>query len=316
MTSCFKDVVQALEKSVKRNLADGILLSGGLDTSILAHLAVKWVKPVCITVALRSAPALDIKYASLVAANLGLKHHIHYIDMDEVEETIKNMVRIMKSFDPMEIRNDVAIYSALKTGRELGISSFMTGDGGDELFAGYSFFFNLTHDELDTALKKMWSFMSFSSIRLAEDLGVEVKLPILDPEFKNLAMGLDADLKVQKEGGQVYGKWILRKAFEEMLTPAVAWRTKEPIEVGSGTTTLPQLFDSRISDAEFNNKKGEYYKEDRVKIKSKEQLYCYELYRRLFGVPVNSNSDKSCPDCGSGVSEKISFCRTCGAYPI
>ena len=310
-------VVQALKESVKRNLADGLLLSGGLDTAILAYLASEWVKPVCITVALKGAPAPDVDYAKLVASRLELRHYIHYFGDEELYDAIRAVIRIVKSFDPMEIRNDAAIYIALKVGRDKGMSTFMTGDGGDELFAGYSFFFELTAEELDMALKKLWIVMRFSSIDLAKDLGLEVKLPFLNPQFKTFATGLDVGLKVRSEKGQIFGKWVLRHAFADMMPQEMLWRTKAPIEVGSGTTILPSLFDSRISDLEFNEKKMRYLKEDRVVIRSKEHLFYYEIYRNVIGVPHAMESGaKSCPDCSANVEEGASFCRTCGAYPI
>jgi len=223
----------------------------------------------------------------------------------------------MKSFDPMEIRNSAAIYIALKVGRDHDMSTIMTGDGCDELFGGYSFLFELTKEQLDIALKKLWANMSFSSIYLAEALGVEVRLPYLDPQFKDLATDLDVTLKVKRERGQVWGKWIMRKAFENIMPQEIVWRVKAPIEVGSGTTILPSLFDSRISDLEFSEKKMKYLNEDRVVIRSKEHLFYYEIYRNAIGVPYTKVSQaKTCPDCGSNVKEGASFCKTCGAYPV
>ncbi len=310
-------VVQALGESVKRNLADGLLLSGGLDTAILAYLTSKWVKPSCITMALRGAPAPDVDYAKLVASRLELRHYIHYFGNEELYESIRAVVKILKSFDPMEIRNSAAVYVGLKVGKDRGMSTIITGDGGDELFGGYSFLFGLTNEQLDISLKKLWANMSFSSIYLAKDLGLQVRLPFLDPQFKAFATDLDVGLKVRSEGGQVWGKWILRKAFENIMPPEIVWRVKAPIEVGSGTTILPSLFDSRISDLEFSQKKMRYLNEDRVVIRSKEHLFCYEIYRSMFGVPyVGAGNAKTCPDCGSDVEERASFCRTCGAYPI
>jgi len=313
----YDTIVQALEESVKRNLADGLLLSGGLDTAILAYLSSRWARPSCITVALRDAPAPDVNYASLVASSLGLRHYIYCFGNEELGENIRAVIRIMKSFDPMEIRNDVAIYIALKVGRDQGISTIMTGDGCDELFGGYSFLFGLTKEQLDIALKKLWSNMRFSSIYLAEDLGVEVRLPYLDSQFKAFATDLDVGLKVKSERGQVWGKWLLRKAFENIMPQEIVWRVKAPIEVGTGTFVLPSLFDSRISDLEFSEKKMRYLNEDRVVIRSKEHLFYYEVFRSEVGVPYARDSDlKTCPDCGSNVEEGASFCRTCGAYPI
>jgi asparagine synthase (glutamine-hydrolysing) len=313
----YDTIVQALEESVKRNLSDGLLLSGGLDTTILAYLASRWSQPSCITVALRGAPAPDVDYAKLVASRLGLSHYVHYFSDEELDESIRAAIRVMKSFDPMEIRNSAAIYVTLKAGRDRGISTLMTGDGGDELFGGYSFLFGLTKEQLEAALKKMWTHMRFSSIYLAEDLGVEVRLPFLDPQFEALATELDVGLKVKSEGGQVWGKWILRKAFENIIPREIVWRVKAPIEVGTGTTTLPSLFDSRVSDSEFSEKKTRYLNQDRVIIRSKEHLFYYEIYRGTIGVPSATVSGaKYCPGCGASVDEGATFCRTCGAYPI
>ena len=116
---------------------------------------------------------------------------------------------------------------------------------------------------------------------------------------------------------QVIPFWVLRKAFENIVPPEIVWRVKAPIEVGTGTTILPSLFDSRISDLEFSEKKVRYFNEDRVVIRSKEHLFYYEIYRGMFGAPyMHAGNTKTCPDCGSNVEEEISFCRTCGAYPI
>ena len=313
----YRAVVHALEQSVRRNSADGLLLSGGLDTAILAYLAAGWSKPYCITVALQGAPAPDIEYARLVASRLQLEHYVHYFGDEELEEGIRAAVRTMKTFDPMEVRNSAAGYVALKVARDRGISAVMTGDACDELFGGYSFLFGLNEEETDTTLQKLWSNMRFSSVYLGKDLGIEVKLPFLDPQFKTFAMELDVGLKIRAEGEQVWGKWVLRKAFESIMPQEIVWRAKVPIEVGTGTTILPSLFELKISDLEFNEKKASYLNEDGVTIRSKEHLYYYEIYRSLIGTPqVTTAGGKRCPDCGSSLEELVSFCRTCGAYPV
>ncbi len=306
-----------LEEAIKKNLADGILLSGGLDTSVLAVIALKFVSLKAFTVALRDAQAPDIEYATLVANDLHLKHLIHYFDEGELHDAIQAVVKVMKSFDPMEIRNSVTIYVGLKVAKEEGLSSIMTGDGCDELFAGYSFLFDLEKKQLDLELQKLWSVMSFSSIPLAKALKIEAKLPYLDPYFKSFAMKLDSEYKVWNEKGRTWGKWILRKAFEGILPKEIVWRVKTPIEQGSGTTTLQNMFNEWISDTEFNEKRIQYLEKDKVMIRDKEQLFYYEVYRSVVGVPYPINpKGRICRHCNSNVAEKATYCRTCGAYPI
>jgi len=315
--SVYEAVKRALEESVRRNLSDGLLLSGGLDTALLAYIAVRWVKPNCVTVAFRGAPAPDVEYANLVARNLELNHCIHYFDNDELEEAIRAVITVLKTFDPMEIRNSAAAYIALKVAKDQGIKAVMTGDGSDELFAGYSFLFGRTKEQLKAALGKLWSNMRFSSVPIAESLGLQVKLPFLDTEFRAFAEALDAGLMVRRERGQVWGKWVLRKAFKNVVPPELLWRVKAPLEVGSGTTVLPSVMDARISDLEYAEEKARYLNEDGVTVRSKEHLFYYRIYRELTGVPyAEDNRGKTCPDCGVNVQEESSFCRICGAYPI
>lgn len=306
-----------LDEAVKKNLAEGLLLSGGLDTSVLAVIASKFVSLKAFTVALQGAPAPDIEYATLMADHLQLEHLIHHFDKGELHDAIPHVIRILKSFDPMEIRNSVTIYVGLKKAKENGISTVMTGDGCDELLAGYDFLFDLSKEQLDLELRKLWNAMSFSSIPLAKALRLEVRLPYLDPEFKSFAMKLDPRLKIRTERGRKWGKWILRKAFENILPEEVVWRVKTATEYGSGTTVLQSLFDQNISNEEFEEKRSRYLEDDRVAIRSKEQLYYYELYRSTIGVPRPTDPErKTCPYCNSNVAEKATYCRTCGAYPI
>ena len=298
-------------------MSEGILLSGGLDTSVLAFIASELVSLKAFTVAFKGASAPDIEYATLVANKLRLKHLVYHFNVDELYEAIEKVVETMKSFDPMEVRNSATIYVGLRVAKERGISSIMTGDGCDELFAGYSFLFNQKKEQLDLELQKLWDVMLFSSIPLAKALGLEAKLPYLDPDFKSFAMKLNSKYKIRSERGRIWGKWIVRKAFEGILPEEVVWRVKTPIEYGSGTSTLPTLFNKRISDEEFKDKKQKYLKSDKVTIRDKEQLFYYEVYRSAIGVPRPTNPEgKLCPQCNSNVNEKSTYCRTCGAYPI
>lgn len=313
----YSNIRVLLEKAVKENLAEGILLSGGLDTSILAAVASRFLSLNAFTVAFQEGSAPDVEYANLMAKELGLKHFVRSFGDEELYDAIPSVVKATKSFDPMEIRNSVSIYVGLKAAKENGVSTVITGDGADELFAGYSFLFGLKREKLDLELRKLWSVMSFSSVPLAEALGMEANLPYLDPEFKSFAMRIDPRYKVRKEKGRVYGKWILRKAFENSLPERVVWRVKVPIECGSGTTILPKFFDEKMPDHEFKEKRRRYLIEDKVTIRDKEHLFYYEVYRSVIGVPHPTGTEvKICPYCHSDVPEKATYCRTCGAYPI
>jgi len=309
MEGIIQRLKRLLRGSVIRNWGEGLLLSGGLDTAILAYLT--HPKPRAITVAFKGREAPDAHYSSLIAQSLGLEHYIYFFDKHEVMETIKEVVRIMKSFDPMEIRNSVAIYIALKKAKENGLKRIMTGDGADELFAGYSFFFDMERGELEQELKKLWQGMRFSSVPLAQDLGLEAKLPYLDPQFMSYAMEVDVQFKVRQERGHTWGKWILRKAFEGLLPEEVIWRIKTPIEMGSGTSALAMEMTS-FSDEEFEQAKDGVYKEDGVILQHKEQLPYYQVFRSLFGVIPRHTP--GCPYCGSEL--RGAYCPTCGAYPI
>ncbi len=306
-----------LEESVQKNLTENMLFSGGVDTSILAAIASKFVHLRGFTCAFEIAPAPDIKYAKLMAKRLGIDHFIHYFNEDRIFEVLPEVVKALKSFDPMEVRNSITAMTGLKFAKDNGATSIMTGDAADELFAGYHIFLHLGEEKLGAELRKMWNVMTFSSIPMGKSIGVEVKIPFLDPDFKSFAMNLDPQYKIQTEKGQIWGKWILRKAYEDVLPGEIAWRDKNPIEVGSGTTILPSFFDKRIPDSEFKEKKRKYLKSDRVIIRDKEQLTYYETYRSVLGVPHPIDPEgRTCPQCNSNVPEKATVCRTCGAYPI
>ena len=306
-----------LEKAVQKNLTDGILLSGGLDTSILATVASKFARLKAFTCAFQGALAPDVECAKLMATKLKLRHYIHYFNEDELFEAIPFVVRTLELFDPMLVRNNITILIASKFAKDNGANSAITGDALDELFAGYPWLFSLEKEKLDMELLKMWDTMTFDSVPIGKAVGVEVKIPYLDPDFKSFAMELDSQYKIQEERGKKWGKWIMRKAFEDVLPEEIAWRTKDPIEVGSGTTTLPSFFNLRMDDSEFEDKQKKYLEKDKVTIRDKEQLFYYEVYRSKIGVPHTTDlKGKICPQCNSNVPRRSTFCRTCGAYPI
>ncbi|UCC57626.1 MAG: hypothetical protein JSW14_04390 [Candidatus Bathyarchaeum sp.] len=314
------EIRRLIDKVVKRNLTEGILFSGGLDTSVVAFVASKYTKLEAFTVAFENSPALDLKYAKLMADLLKMNHTIHYFGEEEMHSAIQDVIKILKVFDPMDIRNSVAAYVGLKVAKENGIKSVMTGDGLDELLAGYSWLFNLNEKALKEYLSNMWQVMQFTSIPMAKSLGMVSKPPFLDPEFKSFAFGADPKLMIRSERGKTWGKWIIRKAYEGLLPDEIVWRIKTPIEFGSGTTIFPKVFARKISDKYIQNKAKKYLESDQVTIRDKEHLFYYEIFRSHFGVPAEFFKDaegKRCPYCNSkGGNERSKFCKVCGAYPI
>ncbi len=308
-----------VDKVVKRNLTNGMLFSGGLDTSIIAFVASKYSSLNALTVAFENAPALDLEYSKIMANLLKMDHKIHVFAEKEMFSAIREVIETLKVFDPMEVRNSVAIFVGLKFAKKNGIKGVMTGDGLDELFAGYSWLFSLSERELSSRLSNMWQTMQFSSIPMAYSLGMEAKAPYLDPEFKSFAKSVDPKLKIRSERGKIWGKWIIRKSFEGLLPDEIVWRLKHPIEYGSGTTVFPKFFEEKISDEYFQKKAKKYLEEDKVSIRDKEQLFYYEIFRSIFGTPIkvfSNTKGKLCPYCRSKGDERSNFCRICGAYPI
>ncbi len=310
---------ELLEKSVKKNLTKDMLFSGGIDTSILATIVSKYNRIRGFTCAFKQANALDIKYSKLMAERLNIEHYMNPFDEDQVFAAIPDVVKVLKCFDPMEVRNSITITIGLKFAKSYGSAKLITGDGADELFAGYHMYYRYVGDKekLSEKLNKMWGIMAFSANALGKHFGIEVKQPYLDPEVQKFAMNLDPRYDVQEERGEVWGKWILRKAYEDVLPPEIRWRDKNPIEVGSGTTILPKYLAKKISDSDFAAKKKKILERDNVVIRDKEQLIYYEAYRDIWGSPCAEDSDaRTCPQCNSNVAENAVVCKTCGAYPI
>ncbi len=291
-----------LGKIIKRDDVSCLLFSGGLDTSILAAL-----NPAAraITVSLESSGE-DIKYAESLAKRLNLNHYHKNVGIDESIGSIPRVIKILESFDPA-IPNDVVVYFGLKTAKDLGVKEIMTGDGADELFAGYDFM--KEKEDLDRYIKKISSSVSFSSNELGKFFDIKIIQPYLDKEFVSFALNIPIEFKIKKENGNIYGKWILRKAFEDVLPPEIIWQDKRPLEYGSGMTKLREIISSKISDDEFEEKKRLYP----IKFLNKEHLYYYEIYRKEIGeIPKPKGTQKECLGCRAGMERTAFHCKICG----
>jgi asparagine synthase (glutamine-hydrolysing) len=308
-----------VNKVVQKNMADSMLFSAGTDTSIIAYEAVKYNPNIpCLTLAFKHGHPKDTEYVKTMVAFLKLNQETHIFDKDEVLKFFPKVVEALKKFDPMEIRNSLPVYIGLTLLKPKGIKSVQTGDGLDELF-GYPWQFHLTQEEFSKKQEEMWAEMGFSSAPMAESLGMTIKAPYLDPLFMEWAKKLPIKVKINETDGVRYSKWILRKAYEDVLPKDVVWRPKAPLEQGTGTEILRTFFNDMSSDKEFEEKKKAILAKDDVIIQDKEQLLYYEHFRKKFGKPKDvypNNGGIQCPKCKSYVKTKIQFCKICGAYPI
>ena len=208
----------------------------------------------------------------------------------------------MKSFH-LALPNDLSIYFALRLARESNVSSVITGDGSDELFAGYPYMASLSPRDLQRDIKRLSTNWHFSANDLGKALGIEAKQPFLDEDFVRFALDISPELKV-KEG---IGKYILRKSFEDLIPPEIVWRRKEPIEYGSGSTKLHKVISNIVSDEEFQSAK----KKTGIKFMNKEHCFYYRVYREVVGeIPEAESNEERCPCCGARLNK--SYCRVCG----
>jgi asparagine synthase (glutamine-hydrolysing) len=305
MEKLLSEVRQNIQASLRKNLAEGILMSGGIDSGILAYLA---PHAKGITVSL-DGQGDDLRSVSILRRVLDRDPILVNVTIDEALAALRTVVRILESFDPA-LPNDLAVYCGMREAKQQGFSSLMTGDGGDELFGGYPFMQEM--EDLDGYIRGMSRLWSFSSNSIGEHFGLKVKQPYLDDAFVDFALTVPGDLKIREDNGQVWGKWILRKAFEPFLPPEFIWQGKRPLEVGSGMTLLRAIIAERIDDKEFGEKQRQYP----VKFLCKEHLHFYEIYREVVGeIPLPQQGEEQCPGCGTGIPKGKRHCRVCGWVP-
>ena len=309
-----------VNKVVKQNLAEGFLFSAGTDTQIIAYEAIKYNPDIpCLTLAFKDGQPKDAEYVKKMVELFNLNHETYQFDRADVFKFYPQGVEALKKFDPMEVRNSLPVYIGLTLLKAKGIKTVYTGDALDELF-GYPWQFHLTEEQFAVKQKEMWAEMGFASFPMAASLGMEIKAPYQDPEFMDWAKQLPIKYKINFNNGVKYGKWILRKAYEDVFPQDIIWRPKAPLEAGTGTEILRTYFNDIIDPKEFIEKKASIKDEDDVEIQDQEQLLYYEVFRKKFGKPkeVYPKIDGAieCPKCHSHLKTKIQFCKVCGAYPI
>lgn len=300
------DLYNLISESCNQCTANLIALSGGLDSTILAYL-LRDRKPNGVAVIAKDFTATDLVYCQMAAKKFNMPLFITYTTTIDILNAIKETIKILRNFNDIEIRNSVVMYLALKWAKDNRYNKIITGDGADELFAGY--YFLQKAENLEKELKRIRKIMHFPSQIIGKNLNVTVESPFLDDRIVEFAKNTPTESLIKKG----YGKWILRKTFEEFIPPQIIWRDKSPMQDGAGTASLTSLFDSIITDKDFKVQKNEIFKQENITLRTKESLHYYKIYSEMYKVP--RSNETACPYCKYDIGES-KFCRMCGAFPV
>ena len=315
MGESIENVRLLLEEITIQCDANWIAFSGGLDSSILAHIK-KDQGLNAITIITKDFLGTDLQYSQIVTKSIDIPLELKYVKIDEMLNAIEGTIKILKNFNDIEIRNSIVSYLYLNALKEKNVTKVITGDGADEIFAGYNFLVKKDYTELKSERKRMKEIMHFTSQKIADELNISIQMPFVDENIIRSAETLPVNLLVNQKDGIKLGKWILRKAFENDLPSSVIWREKTPMQDGSGTVSLTKLFDSIITDDIFEEKIKKIKSRDDVTIRTKESLHYYELYKENFRIPECQDRENQCSDCNAEIASNSKFCRMCGKFPI
>ena len=264
----------ALEAAVKKQLMSdvpyGVLLSGGLDSSIISAIAKKyaskrvetdgrdvawWPQLHSFAIGLKGAP--DLAAARKVAEHIGTVHHEINYTVQEGLDAIRDVIYHIETYDVTTVRASTPMYLLARVIKSMGIKMVLSGEGADEIFGGYLYFHKAPnarefHEETVRKLGKLHLYDCQRANKALSAWGVEGRVPFLDKEFLDVAMRLNP--KDKMIGGDRIEKWVLRKAFEDMLPQSVAWRQKEQFSDGVGYSwidTLKKITSEAVSDREM-----------------------------------------------------------------
>ncbi len=267
---------KALEDAVHRQLMSdvpyGVLLSGGLDSSVTSAIAKKycqkriesddtddawWPQLHSFSVGLEGSP--DLAAARKVADHIGTVHHEIKFTIQEGLDAIKDVIYQLETYDITTIRASTPMYLMARVIKSMGIKMVLSGEGADELFGGYLYFHKAPnarefHEETVRKLSKLYMYDCLRANKSLASWGIEGRVPFLDKEFMDVAMRINpSDKMITPERME---KWVVRKAFEDYLPESVAWRQKEQFSDGVGYSwidTLKEVVDETISDEQMKN---------------------------------------------------------------
>lgn len=309
---------EGLEKAVKQQLMSdvpyGVLLSGGLDSTIIAAVTQKFAKkrietdsqdnawwPQLHSFAIGLEGSPDLKAARKAADFIGTVHHEVRFTIQEALDALPDVIYHLETFDITTIRASTPMYLLARVIKSMGIKMVLSGEGSDELFGGYLYFHKAPdprefHEELVRKMSKLHFYDCLRANKSLSAWGVEGRVPFLDKDFIDIAMSLNPKDKmniklpentdVQGGSTQRIEKWILRKAFEDILPPDLCWRQKEQFSDGVGYSwidTLKEMTSRKVSDAEFAQREKRFPVHTPV---TKEEYYYRKIFESFF--PGNS----------------------------
>ena len=272
--STVEDIREALTDAVKRQLMSdvpyGVLLSGGLDSSVISAIAEKysehrvenngetkawWPRLHSFAVGLKGAP--DLAKARLVAEHIGTVHHEINYTIQEGLDAIRDVIYFIETYDVTTVRASTPMYLLARVIKSMGIKMVLSGEGADEIFGGYLYFHKAPnadefHKETVRKLSKLYMYDCLRANKSLSAWGVEGRVPFLDKEFLDVAMNIEPELKMCP--GETIEKKVVREAFSDMLPAEVAWRQKEQFSDGVGYSwidTLKQITASAVSDEQM-----------------------------------------------------------------
>ncbi|MCD2260986.1 asparagine synthase B [Psychroserpens luteolus] len=293
-----EEVKQALEDAVHRQLMSdvpyGVLLSGGLDSSVTSAIAKKyserrieandkekawWPQLHSFSVGLEGSP--DLAAAKKVADHIGTVHHEIKFTIQEGLDAIRDVIYNIETYDITTIRSSTPMYLMARVIKSMGIKMVLSGEGADEIFGGYLYFHKAPnarefHEETVRKLDKLHMYDCLRANKSLAAWGIEGRVPFLDKEFMDVAMRINP--KDKMINGERMEKWVIRKAFEDMIPESVAWRQKEQFSDGVGYSwidTLKELVEKEVTDEQMTNAKFRYPIQTPI---NKEEYY----YRSIF----------------------------------
>jgi asparagine synthase (glutamine-hydrolysing) len=300
----------ALESAVHRQLMSdvpyGVLLSGGLDSSIISAITKKYAAnriesgdtqqawyPQLHSFAVGLIGSPDLVAAKKVASHIGSVHHEINFTIQEGLDSIRDVIYHLETYDVTTIRASTPMYLLARVIKSMGIKMVLSGEGADEIFGGYLYFHKAPnaeefHNETVRKLSKLHLYDCLRANKSLAAWGIEGRVPFLDKEFMDIAMQINPQDKMINEGK--IEKYILRKAFEELLPKEIAWRQKEQFSDGVGYSwidTLKSVAENEISDEDFKNAHIIFPLQTP---KSKEEY----RYRRIFSSLFPSDSAALC----------------------